>query len=134
MHDRIIMVSTPCGEARVGGVEFAAYGSATRRTQAAWHTTDAFDKYGQIDPSTKMAMAPPKVTLYQFAFIAFKIENRLLFLGGEKEQRGETHAERSLAEMIELKELVEAPHGAITGVDIISTELCAHPPHPPPNC
>ncbi|KAG1665337.1 hypothetical protein FOA52_011751 [Chlamydomonas sp. UWO 241] len=114
--------------------DVAQYGSAPRRDQAAWHTKDTFDKYGQIDPSTKMAMAPPKVTLYQLAFIAFKIENRLLFPGGDMGQRGETHAERSLAEMIELKGLVEAPHGAISGVDIISTELHAHPPQPPPNC
>ncbi|KAG1677840.1 hypothetical protein FOA52_008604 [Chlamydomonas sp. UWO 241] len=76
------------------------------------HYKDALDKYGQIDTSFKMAMAPPKVTLYQYAFIAFKIENHPLFPGGKKEQRGATHAERSLAEMIELKGLVEAPLGA----------------------
>ncbi|KAG1657571.1 hypothetical protein FOA52_015735 [Chlamydomonas sp. UWO 241] len=76
------------------------------------HNKDAFDKYGQIDPSTKMAMAQPKVALYQFTFVAVKIENRLLFPGGEKEQRGATHAERIVAEMIELKGLVEASLGA----------------------
>ncbi|KAG1659068.1 hypothetical protein FOA52_012069 [Chlamydomonas sp. UWO 241] len=76
------------------------------------HYKDAFDKYGQIDTSFKMAMAPPKVTLYQYAFIAFKIENHPLFPGGKKEQRGAAHAERSLAEMIERKGLVEAPLGA----------------------
>ncbi|KAG1656920.1 hypothetical protein FOA52_015313 [Chlamydomonas sp. UWO 241] len=48
-------------DAAAEAAKFAAYGSATRGTQAAWHTKDAFDKYGQIDPSTKMAMAPPKV-------------------------------------------------------------------------
>ncbi|KAG1656792.1 hypothetical protein FOA52_008366 [Chlamydomonas sp. UWO 241] len=79
------------------------------------HYKDALDKYGQIDASTKMAMAPPKVTLYQFAFVAFRIENRPLFPGGEKEQRGTTHTERSLAEMIELKGLVEAPLGRDAG-------------------
>ncbi|KAG1662150.1 hypothetical protein FOA52_011023 [Chlamydomonas sp. UWO 241] len=101
------------------------HGSATRRTQAAGHTADTFDKYGQIDPSTKMAMAPPKVTLYQFAFIAFKIENRLLFPGGEKELRGETHAERSLAEMIELK----GPHMAPLLASTSSRRSCM-PTHP----
>ncbi|KAG1659375.1 hypothetical protein FOA52_007838 [Chlamydomonas sp. UWO 241] len=79
------------------------------------HYKDAFDKYGQIDTSTKMAMAPPKVTLYQFTFVAFKIENCPLFPGGEKEQRGATHAERILAEMIELKGLVEALLGRYAG-------------------
>ncbi|KAG1652976.1 hypothetical protein FOA52_005860 [Chlamydomonas sp. UWO 241] len=73
------------------------------------HYKDAFDKYGQIDTSFKMTMAPPKVMLYQYAF---KIENHPLFPGGKKELRGATHAERSLAEMIELKGLVEAPLGA----------------------
>ncbi|KAG1681538.1 hypothetical protein FOA52_014044 [Chlamydomonas sp. UWO 241] len=116
-------------------------GAGTGRQGATPRQHGTLGHFGQVRPDRPVyqngngaAQGALKVTLYQFAFIAFKIENRLLFPGGEKEQRGETHGERSLAEMIELKGLVEAPHGAITGVDIISTQLYAHPLQPPPNC
>ncbi|KAG1661629.1 hypothetical protein FOA52_002859 [Chlamydomonas sp. UWO 241] len=62
------------------------------------HYKDPLVKYGQIDQSTKIAMAP-------------KVTSSLL----SQEQKGETHAERILAKKTELKGLVEAPLGLDAG-------------------